>query len=312
MKRSLSIIILLITVKTALSQNAVQAEYFIDTDYGVGNNTLITLNNPQADGTYSFNADLSGLSLGYHKLYIRVKETDGKWSLTTRRNIEVISSNTNKIITGAEYFFDTDPGFSNAQPATVSPQNEAILQNFPAITKELSKGYHKLYIRVRDIDGKWSITARKNVEIIKAEAYVVAGAEYFFNTDPGAGAASQVIFPSTAADSSFTFKIPLSQIPVGAQTLYIRVRDSVNNNWSITQWEKDSVITSSGLDTVWSHPATWSNNKVPDSNTVVILRHKVYVDIATAVCRSLAPYRNDAQCIIWPNMKLSVVGWRKP
>lgn len=309
MKKTITaLIIWLLFSATTNAQNVVQAEYFIDTDAGVGNNSLLNLTNPEPDGTYNFTVNLAGQAVGYHKLYIRVKDSDGKWSITARHTIEVVPATVTKLVTNGEYFFDTDPGYNNGQTISITNQDEVVLQNFAAITSGLSKGYHKLYIRVKDNDGKWGITARRNVEIIKAETYVVAGAEYFFNTDPGVGASSSVVFPTVSADSSFTFKIPLSQIPIGAHTLYIRARDSVNNNWGITQWEKDSVVTSSGLDTVWSRPATWSNNKVPDSNTVVILRHKVYVDIETAVCKSLAPYQAPAECIVWPGMKLAVLG----
>lgn len=310
MKKIIIAVVLGMLTTATIAQNIVQAEYFIDTDAGVGNNTVLTLSNPQPDGTYNFNVNLAGQSVGYHKLYIRVKDSDGKWSITARRNFEVVPPTVIKTVSGGEYFFDTDPGFSNGQAVAITNQDEVVLQNFNTVTSGLSTGYHKLYVRVKDNDGKWGITARRNVEIIKAEAYVVAGAEYFFNTDPGIGAGSPVIFPSAAADSSFTFTIPLSQVPIGAQTLYIRTRDSTNNNWSITQWEKDSVVTSSGLDSVWSRPGTWSNNKVPDSNTVVILRHKVYVDISSAVCKSLVPYKSPAECIVWPGMKLAVIGRR--
>lgn len=38
----------------------------------------------------------------------------------------------------------------------------------------------------------------------------------------------------------------------------------------------------------WSNPATWNNNKVPDSLTKVVLKHNVTVDIVNAVCQSLS------------------------
>ncbi len=310
MKNILFIAALLLFNVVTTAQNVVQAEYFIDTDAGVGNNTLITLNNPQPDGNYNLNISLTGLTIGYHKLYIRTKDSNGNWSFTARRNIEITSSNISKKIISGEYFFDIDPGVNSAATIIITPQDSAILQNFTAAINSLSVGYHKLYIRLKDNDGNWSLTARRNVEVINASTYVIAGAEYFFNTDPGAGSANPVTFGTSASDSSFSFKIPLDKIPTGAHTLYIRARDSVNSNWSITQWQKDSVVTSSGLDSIWSHPATWSNNKVPDTNTVVLLHHKVYVDITTAVCKSLAPYRNDAQCIVLPNMKVTINGHR--
>ena len=73
----------------SLSQNVVQVEYFIDTDAGYGNNTIIDVT-PSPDGTFPFTVNLSSFLPGYHKLYIRTKDSDGKWSLTARRNIEVL------------------------------------------------------------------------------------------------------------------------------------------------------------------------------------------------------------------------------
>lgn len=290
------------------AQNVVRAEYFIDTDAGVGNNNLITLANPSSDGIYNLNINLTGLTIGYHKLYIRTRDSDGNWSFTSRRNIEINSSNTTKKIISGEYFFDADPGFDAATAISITAQDSAILKNFATVTSSLSAGYHKLYIRLKDNDGNWSLTTRRNVEVINSAAYVIAGAEYFFNTDPGAGSANPVTFAIPAADSSFSFNIPLNKIPTGAHTLYIRARDSVNRNLGLTQWQKDSVITSvqSGL---WSQPGTWSNNKIPDASTVVVLHHNVEVDIPTATCKSLAAYLNNVQCIVRPNMKVTITGY---
>lgn len=307
MKILLLLAVSLITCIQSTAQNVVQAEYFLDVDAGFGSNTPVTLSNPQPDGTYNFNINLAGVSRGYHKLYIRVKDSNGKWSFTSRRNIEVTSSNSNKRIVGGEYFFDTDPGFNAATPITVDVQDLVVLQNFAATTNALPIGYHKLYIRLKDIDGNWSLTARRNVEVINTPVYLVAGAEFFFNNDPGPGTATPVAFSTPLADGSFSFKIPLASIPAGAYRLYIRARDSINHRWSITQWQTDSVVTSikSGL---WSQPATWSNNKVPDINTIVLLYHNVEVDITDAVCRSLTTNKSDVLCTIQPGKALRIAG----
>jgi len=294
---------------TAAAQNVVYAEYFVDTDAGVGNNTLITLANPLPDGSYNFNIALTNVPVGYHKVYIRTKDSDGNWSIVARRHVEVISSDINKRIVSGEYFFDTDPGFEAASVITVTPQDSAILQNFTAATGALSIGYHKLYTRFKDNDGNWSLTSRRNVEVFNNGIYTIAGVEYFFNTDPGAGSATPITFGTPMEDGSFSFHIPIENVPTGAHTLYLRARDSSNNNWSITQWQKDSVVTSvqSGK---WSQPATWSNNKIPDSNTVVLLYHNVDVDITDAICKSLTPYRNNVVCIIEAGKALTITGHR--
>ena len=86
MKNILFVAVLLLCSAVTTAQNVVQAEYFIDADAG-GNNTLVTLANPSADGNYNLNINLAGLGIGYHKLYIRTKDSDGNWSFTARRNI---------------------------------------------------------------------------------------------------------------------------------------------------------------------------------------------------------------------------------
>src|SRR6185312_13340957 len=92
----------------SLAQNIVQVEYFIDSDLGVGNNTLVNVN-PSPDSTYSLNINLASYLPGYHKLYIRTKDDKGNWSLTARRNIQVFAPYMKTTIISGEYFIDTDP-----------------------------------------------------------------------------------------------------------------------------------------------------------------------------------------------------------
>jgi len=219
----------------ALSQNVVQGEYFIDADAGFGNNTLVTFT-PSADNSFPFTADLTGLQPGYHKLYIRTKDSDGNWSLTTRRNIEILTSGTKSTIISGEYFIDADPGFGLGTPINISTPDSIILQNFTAIATGLPEGYHKLYGRLIDNEGNWGITFRRNIEVYKSATTSVAKAEYFFRTDLGFGDCTPVTFITPAADGSFSFNIPRNTIPAGADTLFIRVQDDLENRWSVTQW----------------------------------------------------------------------------
>src|SRR4029078_12182892 len=92
-----------------LSQDVVQVEYFVDADAGFGNNTIVDVT-PSPDGTFPFTLNLASVIPGYHKLYIRTKDSDGKWGLTARRNIEVLTSESKTTLIKGEYFIDTDPG----------------------------------------------------------------------------------------------------------------------------------------------------------------------------------------------------------
>lgn len=222
----------------SLSQNVVQVEYFIDSDAGVGKNTLVNVS-PVSDGAFPFNIDLSAFSGGYHKLYFRTKDNNGIWSLTARRNVEVLASQSKTAIAKGEYFIDTDPGFGNGMPVTVSTPDSIILQNFSAAAFGLSEGYHKLYGRFIDNYGRWSITFRRNMEVYISSNTLVTNLEYFFNTDQGYGNCNSVAIISPFVDGSFSFNIPRNQIPLGADTLFLRVQDDLENRWSITQYLKN-------------------------------------------------------------------------
>src|SRR5258708_7816642 len=125
MKRILVITILIIYCLCVKSQRIVQAEYFVDTDKGVGKNSLVTFTGPQTDGNFPLQVSLAGVSPGFHQLYIRAKDDSGRWSITSRKNIEVIPLPTIKNVTGAEYFFKTDPGVGNATRINFSqPQTD--------------------------------------------------------------------------------------------------------------------------------------------------------------------------------------------
>jgi Secretion system C-terminal sorting domain len=220
----------------ALSQNVAQVEYFIDADAGYGNNAIIDVT-PSADGTFPFTLNLSSFIPGYHKLYIRTKDSDGKWSLTARRNIEVLASAAKTTIIRGEYFVDTDPGVGTATPITIATPDSIILQNFTAVASGLSEGYHKLYGRFKDNQGKWGLTFRRNIEVYKSDTTKVIKAEYFFRTDQGFGNCASVTIASPVADGSFSFNIPRNTIPEGADTLFVRVQNDAENRWSLTQWE---------------------------------------------------------------------------
>ncbi len=57
------------------------AEYFIDSDPGVGNGTALPVNTPGNVVIQSYTIPEPGLALGAHRIAIRVKGADGKWGL---------------------------------------------------------------------------------------------------------------------------------------------------------------------------------------------------------------------------------------
>ncbi len=136
------------------------AEYFFDTDPGVGNATTLTLNNSNVVNQ-NFSIPTTGLSEGIHQLNIRVKNSAGVWSLYDRKIFYINPDYSNaSLITQMEYFFDVDPGIGNATPIDITDtadfDDDLVIQ----VPSDLPAGDHFLYIRVLNTDGTWSLYAK--------------------------------------------------------------------------------------------------------------------------------------------------------
>src|SRR6187399_1321133 len=98
---------------TAISQQIVSGEYFINTDPGFGNGIPISI---VADSTVSFDSipiNVTGLSVGYHWIYVRVKDSNNKWSNYRKQRFYVYNNSpivspidTTKLVQ-AEYWIDS-------------------------------------------------------------------------------------------------------------------------------------------------------------------------------------------------------------
>ena len=148
----------------AAAQNVVQLEYFLDTDAGFGKNTLVAVT-PSPDGPFSFTLDVSAASVGYHSLYMRTKDSNGLWSHTTMRNVEVFKNNGAASLASADYFFDTDPGIGKAISTTLTTRADGSLA-FVIPKDKTTPGNHTLYIRAQDSNRNWSLTQLKVTTII--------------------------------------------------------------------------------------------------------------------------------------------------
>jgi hypothetical protein len=227
----------------ANSQTVKKAEYFFDTDNGFGAGTQVTLTQ-SADSSWQLpTITTSSLSRGYHRLYIRTRDSNNKWGQTSCMNVEIIHNNTqvmDSIIT-AEYFIDTDPKFGKGKVITVTPHDSSIATSFTIPASEFtskSVGRHIIYGRVRNNLGRWSETFKSRIELLKNESTTsIAKVEFFFigQNDDGFGLNNSKSFSPVFIDDTVTFNIPYNQLQFHANdTLFLRVRDNVNNRWSET------------------------------------------------------------------------------
>ena len=143
---------------TTDAANITAAEYFLDTDPGVGNGTALSVG---ASGTVvNFTAAIpTALSAGFHFLAIRTKDAEGNWGLFEKRGFYISTSTTDlPIITAAEFFIDSDPGAGNGTALTVTTPGSVVTQTFTVpVPVGLPGGDHLLTIRVRNQSGNWSL-----------------------------------------------------------------------------------------------------------------------------------------------------------
>ena len=194
-----------------------KAEYFWDTDPGVGNGTSYPID---ASGMADFSVLTDDLTEGLHVLGLRVY--NGNWSGTQYYMVTLPSAT--HTVDHVEYFWNTDPGMGNGTSCAVDASGMASLS---ISTEELGAGTHVLGMRAYNTN--WSATQYYLVTL-PYTSDVVDRVEYFWDTDPGMGnGITQALDASGMADLS----ILTEGLAEGIHVLGIR---AYNGNWSATQY----------------------------------------------------------------------------
>jgi gliding motility-associated-like protein len=137
--------------------NITQVEYFIDTDPGVGLGTQVSFTAAPTITNLPIDISAVPLTTGFHKLYVRSKSSDGKWTHTHLRSFYVANVSATENLVKFEYFFDIDPGFDNGTSVAVTPAVPSVTnKDILADASGLSVGAHTIYIRAKDSGGEWT------------------------------------------------------------------------------------------------------------------------------------------------------------
>ncbi len=146
-----------ITSSTTDVPNITKAEYFFDSDPGLGNGTPISIT-PGAIATFTVSLPSTGLTPGFHFLAIRTQRADGKWGIFETRGFyfsPTVAATSD--IVGAEYFIDgVDPGEGNGLPLTVNTPGPTVNQIFDVTISGVPSGARTMSMRVKDAAGIWS------------------------------------------------------------------------------------------------------------------------------------------------------------
>ncbi|HMK24699.1 MAG TPA: T9SS type A sorting domain-containing protein [Chitinophagaceae bacterium] len=180
-------------------------EYFFDADPGFGNGTRVSF--PLADSiNLSQNVIVpDSLKGGSHILFVRVQNEGGSWSMPEAYLISV--ANGFLPVSGAEYFFDTDPGIGLATPLNIATADSIILiQNIPV--PALTIGAHYLYVRVKNPKGTWSFPEVSPVNICTVYgpksffSHYINGSEVYFTDSSTNSVSREWLFGDNTSDTS--------------------------------------------------------------------------------------------------------------
>ena len=270
-------------------QKITKAEYFFETDPGIGNGFPIANFSPADTVNFTVNIPLGSLASGFHVLLIRACDTVGRWSMAEPRYFYISSNTTVNTpnITAAEYFIDTDPGPGNGTSTPIGVAGAVI--NFTAmIPADLSPGFHRIAIRTKDANGKWGLSDTRTFYVYPPAGAImprITAAEYFFDHDPGVGSGTPLSFATPGDEISQSFMIPVpAGMSAGDHFLTIRAKDQSGN---LGLFEKDTLTIGAAANSI-SCPANVTIDAAGQCSAVVNNIDPVITPVGSAYIYTLS------------------------
>lgn len=232
-RKLLTIGFVCLTSASALAQEPVRMEYFLDADPGYGKGVVIS---DIQIGNNQLTVDVSTAAPGPHVLSVRSQDSNGHWSTTMSRTIFIDRL---QDITYIEYFIDDDPGVGKGKPLALPDIAYKAHLNLDVeiSTVGLAVGEHEFFVRALDALGQWTDVMSRRFTIYKdgyEEPVVSSGdlnrIEYFFDTDPGYGNGFALENPNTGEN---TYLMSFESLDEGVHVLSLRAQDDAGH-WSPT------------------------------------------------------------------------------
>lgn len=249
-------------------------EYFIDNNGpGFGNATALTgfvssTNISNFNGT----VNLGTLPMGFHRIYFRSKDADGKWSLTANAFFDNYTAPVYaaapppaSAINSIEYFVDGNPDFGSGTALTGFASSVNI-NGFGGTVNlgTLPMGFHRIYFRSKDADGKWSLTNNAFFDNYTVPVYnttppaatSIVQLEYFIdNNDLGFGNCTPIPVTPGADIAGLVANVNITALPPGVHRLFIRSKNA-DGNWALTNF---SIFNNSSTPPYPAAPAAVTN-----------------------------------------------------
>ena len=224
--------------------------------------TDVSINN----ATLNFTAQPNGVQY----LYVRSRDASGKWSLTNFKQFTVgnfsypPAPNAASGLSALEiYVGNDDPNFGGGTILPISG-TDASVNNATINFTAQPNGVQYVYVRSRDLTGKWSLTNFKQFNVgnfsyppAPNPVSSLSALEVFVgDADPNFGAGT--VFPITGTDVDInSATINFTAQPSGVQYVYTRSRDALGR-WSLTNY-KQFRVGNVGYPATPAAPATVGN-----------------------------------------------------
>lgn len=147
-------------------------EYFIDNDPGLGLGTAVPITTIAKEITIDFNANLSGLTTGFHQFYIRAKNADESWSLVNSRLFYVKNKEQTNLcnIINLKYYFQNDNFKSDTITVTFESPQPSVTLDFKADISSLPPDeVYEMSILATNEDGIESYIEKRTIKACSTE-----------------------------------------------------------------------------------------------------------------------------------------------
>lgn len=143
------------------------AEYFIDNDLGVGNNTAISITAGSPQNNLLPITLPNTLTPGFHQIGFRYRDNRNRWSHANTQTFYIlppINTGTREIV-AARYFVDNTQGIGTGIALPGITRGSTIDQLVAIDMTGVPTGAHTLTIQVRDSEGVWSYLVTENFSV---------------------------------------------------------------------------------------------------------------------------------------------------
>ena len=212
-RRGLLLLLMLLPL-CGFAQTLTQYEYWFDDDFA--GRRIASLSGKEKDLTVTI--DTYFLETGLHRLNLRVKQSDGKYSaITTSSFLKVVMGEAKWL----EYWFDGDETNKKRIAGTAASDGNGYVFNSEVDISELSVGNHQLYYRAVSDNGLIStaVSVSPFLKLVTGEAKWL---EYWFDGDR---ANKKRIAGTKASDGNgyvFNNELDVSGLDPGHHRLYYR------------------------------------------------------------------------------------------